>query len=267
MTSLLISFPDIPQQSLTIDVDTAADDLNQADNIISGRRGYFHKSSGTPSSLTFSWDLGTGNTYGVDHLIIARADLLQLNSEVVGSVSLDGSNGAYSAVHTNASLASATLTGPRQQDYLWSQWPTVSTAYNLWRLVFSSGSGSPKYRFSKAYFGQFFDMGIEPSEYKVNRVAGKAEFFSSDGTRHFSRQEEPLYEIEFLWRGVTDATAQDFIKKAQDKRYQGCFLYADTYTDVLGGEELIHCMIEDAQIEQVWNDWNIVTARFKEYGD
>ena len=118
-STLLISAADIPFSSLWVSPAAAADeDLNEY-NLMAKNRSSLFQFATAATSNSIRWDLGTASTKAVDHLIIARADILK----TAGATSITLAGGSYGSTFgttaiTDASLASAKRDRPRSDYYV-----------------------------------------------------------------------------------------------------------------------------------------------------
>lgn len=275
MSSLKISFPDITDAAATITqtnnsrVAITGDEDFPVLNTVTGFRYNYFKFGTSSTSRRIEYNLGTGNTQTADHVIIARADCLQDAGVTVGYVNRSSNGTTWTTESTLSSFDSATLYGPNANDYIKTF--TESSAYQWWEIAFTA-SGSTNFPLSKVYLGKFFDPGVEPTlrDWRIERDAGEeVKFISDNGTSYFGRKADPIYRIRARWEGVTDDLAAEFQNKIQ--RYSDrnpVFLYeADSSTDLLDSQTLIHCKITRAEVQRNFNgagDLATIIAEFEE---
>ncbi len=269
-STLLISAVDIPFSSLLVSPAAAADeDLNEYNLMAKNRYSLFQFATAATSN-SIRWDLGTASTKAVDHLIIARADILK----TAGATSITlagGSDGATfgTTAITDASFASATLYGPRSDDYV----AEISTTSPLqwWRMSYVGSSS--KFCHSKVSFGSWFDFGCEVGSYTIDRIPAKEARFTADsGAQLFSRVSEEIYTLRMTWNRVTIAKATSFMQNIARYAHRiPVFLYTTTAGgrhELLDNQRLIHCRIipESIQISMPSNNynWQEVTVEFEE---
>lgn len=264
MTYFQIGFPDVNGRAQAITPSDAYDSDYPQYNLLSKERYQVAKLASAVAVGTHyvEYDLGSGVTSSCDFLYIARADLLK--AALVTQVRLYGSNGAYSAVYTDAGFASATLYGPRSQDYIATF--ATTTAYRKWKCDYTY-SGSTVLPRSKEWYGTMFDMGKSPIQVEVEDVGNSGGLFTaSSGAEYFTRTEEPAYRFHATWHGVTDAKIIYFfdnILKYQSTR--PVFLYTSGYHNLLDEKRLVMCrIVGEPRSRKVKNDWNEIEVSFEE---
>jgi hypothetical protein len=265
MTSLLICYPDIPYNAVTITPSATTDTAQNEFNLTAGPRsnGFALASAGT--TLTLDFDLGAGfateqNT--VNYVILARADKLQAGAMSQLLIRSSSNGSVWTTRITQSSFSSATLYGPRSDDYI--QLITATSAFRYWRADYTTTSS--KLPHSKLYFGTYFDWGREPSTYKISREASGDLLRMSSGAQYGERIEEPRYFFEFTWYGITDAKIQSF-QTAMAKSYyraNGVFLYTDSLHHVLDNQRLVHCRMLEPRARKIHNNYYEVTIAFEE---
>lgn len=267
MTNLKIAYADIPYNAVTITPTIADDPLQPVYNLIAGERIWRYATVSTGTSLSIVFDLGFDyaekqNT--ADYLIIARADLL-INTGVTAVAlarSADGSS--YTNEVNDASFASATLYGPRTDDYIATF--TATSAYRYWKVTFTSG-GAINFWHSKLYFGRFLTFDNAP-EYTIRREASpQSEWYAASGAMFQARTQEPRYEFDFTWKGLADSTALDFNDKVvRFKDKCPVFLYTSAVTKILDVQTVVHAKLTRHEISRnsKITNYNQINATFTE---
>lgn len=265
-TNLVISYPDIPWNAIYSDTTpdySSASVIHHSSHITGQRfiRWYWPSASTTPS---VRYDMGTGNTATADHVIIARADLLQSAGVTRMRVKRGSDGSAWTDQVDDASFATATLYGPRTNDYI-STFATTS-AYRWWQFYLDSSSSTCQH--SKFHLGMFFDFGYDPYDFRIDlRPASEAYWYSDNGTRWGYRLEQPVHVMDVEWRGISDDNVTSFSNKiARWKHVNPVFLCTKSTHDILNSHRIIHCILDSWSTEQVSkkNDYNLVKARFIE---
>jgi hypothetical protein len=245
-SSLLLSAYDVPFSSLWISPAAAADaDLTEY-NLISKNRYSLFQFNAAAVANSVRFDLGSAVTKAVDHVIIARADILKTAGATTITLA-GGSDGATfgTTAINDASFASSTLKGPRSNDYV-AEISTTS-ALRWWRMSYAGSSS--KFCHSALSFGQWFDFGCEVnSQPLIERVpAKKASFYSDAGSQWNVRLSEEIYRITFRWERVTNAKTLSFENSILRYAHRvPLFLYTTTAGgrhELLDNQRLIHCMI------------------------
>lgn len=268
-TSLLLCYPDIPYNACTITEGATVDSIQGKWNLVAGERKNGFAFSAAAASNTIKFDLGAGyaskqNT--ANYMLVARADKLQAGSTTAVKLEYSDDDAAYSTFINATSFTSATLYGPRADDYISTS--TVTTAHRYWKVTYTS-SGTSKFPHSKFYFGTYFDWGKEPNNVKIERSAtGGDPFLAGSGTQIGERTDEPRYLFEFTWTGVTDAKIQSFQNYFGKTFYRenGIFLYTATKHHVLDSQRLVHCRLTRAMARKIGGvtNYNEVTLAFEE---
>ena len=260
MTNFLISYPDIPLRA-TMTTNGTADSSHPIANTVTGERGKrFALSVAATWSTYLRYDLGSGVTATIDHLIIARASLLKALGGTTFQLisSSDGITWTEGRAGTSYDLQTKTFDGVRDEDIIFTQayntdYGTLAgTARRYWRLNFGA-SGALMSTFGKVYFGTFFDFGREPSYPAIQNRS-----MERPGNR------DAVYRFTLRWQGITNTKRNElFDKVLQHRDVNPVFLY-DTDNLILNGIKLLHCRILDASITPITAQYNDVEILFEE---
>lgn len=246
-STLLLSAVDVPFNSLWLSPAAAADeDLNEY-NLMAKNRYSMFQFNAAASTNSIRFDLGSSATKAVDHLIVARADILKTAGMTTLNLAggSDGSTFGTTALN-NTSFSSQTLYGPRSDDYVVEI--STTTALRWWRLTYTNASGSQKFCHSAASFGTWFDFGCEVGKYEIDRIpARNGEFYADSGALLTNRVNEEIYRFKFTWNVVTVAKATNFMQNIARYAHRiPVFLYTTTAGnrhELLDSQRLIHCRI------------------------
>lgn len=274
-SSFLICYPDIPQSALAVSTSVTMDTDYPIENSFYGRRHNYAQLASSGSALTVTYDLGTGNSRTVDHLIVGGAEAM-LREGAVSGIYVDGSaDGStwLAQLGTAANFNTRTFNGPDLADLIFTSAYNDTragtlAAYRYFRVTFTAGSPT-LIPFSKLYFGASFDMGSEPSTYNMEVITDQ----DSD-TWKFHRGQVlltkafyPKHKFTVEWDGVTDAKATAFKTTILNNPYRDyVWLYAATYADPLYDNKLVYCKVVDEECSVVKEDenYNTVKAVFQE---
>lgn len=276
-SSFLILKPDIPDAALVVSSSTAFEEDYPVASSFYGR-GYTHaRVASAVGTLDITFDLGTGNSRAVDHLVIGgiRSLVAASTTGVVLSSSNNGSTWT-SQLGTSSNFLTRTANGPYQDDVIFT--PTYNdeiagtiSAYRYFKISISKASGTAQFAFRKLYFGEAFDMGKEPDDYNLEVLAEE----DADTWRYprghtiISKAYYPKHRVTVEWDGVSDSKANDFFDKIINDPYRSTvYLYAANYQDPLYDNKLMHCQVISNQCSiskenQVAN-WNNIKAVFEE---
>ena len=260
MTNFLISYPDIPFRA-TMTLGSATVDSNHPiANTVTGERGKrFALSIAADYNANLYYDLGASDTATIDHLIIARADLLKALGAT--NIQLDSSANASVWVNragTSAVLQTRSFDGVRGEDLIFTQTYNNDTgtlagsSHRYWALYFGAVTAL-KSTFSKVYFGTFFDFGREPSYPAIQNRS-----MERPGNR------DSVYRFTLTWQGINNTKRNELFDKILKYRdVNPVFLY-DTDDLILNGIKLLHCRILDASITPITAQYNDVEILFEE---
>lgn len=263
--ALYIAYPDIPYRSIQTASNVTWDTFYDYRNSISTERYQIAKKSAV-TGFNIEYDLGSGETSSVDYFILARADLLQavgVTSLIIASAA-DGIGGSYSNQHTVSSFNTATLYGPGSRDLLVTG--LSLSAARTWKWTVS-GASSSTHAFSKAYFGNAFDMGMQPSFDFVREAEFTSEYVTGAGSTRISRHSEPRYIFNFTWTGVSDDKVTEFVSKIASRAHLNrYFLFTTSVHQVLNSERVVHVKLTEWETDNsaAIPDFNTVTATFEE---
>lgn len=288
-SSFLIFHPDIPSSALSISIIANPSSLalyfDDDYPLTSSFYGetYNHSKldasripSGT-TGFTATFDLGTGNTRSIDHLVIGGVKSL-LSANVSG-VYVQGSNNNStwtSIIGTTNNFQNRARSGPYGDDIAFT--PTFndqiaggSTAYRYFKFIVSGATADTALAFRKLYFGTAFDMGKEPDSYnmEVSTEDDSDTWKYPRGHVIMSKAFYPRHIFTVEWDGVSDAKANEFMSKILGDPYRNTvYLYAENFQDPLYDNKLIHCRVVASSCtiskSNETQNWNDITAVFEE---
>lgn len=276
MPSLLVCYPDVPANAMVVTTSATMDDLYPIENTFYGERWSFSQRAATGTSLTITYDLGTGNTRTVDHFIVAGCQALRANS--VTECRLQGSADGTTWVNqlgTAANFLTRSFMGPDGDDVIFTsavndQFAASLTAYRYWRVVLSS-VGSHSFSVSKIYFGSSFDFTKEPDFYdmKISTERDSDTWRYPRGHVIMSKAFYPKHRFTIEWDGLSDTVAKNVCTTLLSNPFKNhVFLYTGTHHDPLYDNRLIHariiadsCTIEPKKGE---GNWVVVSMEFEE---
>lgn len=168
------------------------------------------------------------------------------------------------AVYKDTSFASATLYGPRSNDYVGTL--TASTAYRWWSVEYYGTS--QKFCRSKESFGSWFDIGHDVSTYEIDRIPAKeARWYADSGMEYQNRISEEIYRITMTWKHVTIANATAFMNQiARYAHRASFFLYTTAEHKLLDNQRVLHVRIVPGSIrrEDALYNYQNITVQFEE---
>jgi|688.fasta_scaffold01277_53 hypothetical protein len=276
-SSFLILKPDVPDSALVITSSTPFEEDYPVSASFYGR-GYTHaRIQSAVGSFEITFDLGTGNSRAVDHLVLGGIKSLVATSTT--GVVLSGSNNGttwVSQLGTTSNFLTRTANGPYQDDVIFT--PTYNdqiagtiSPYRYFKLAISKASGTAQFAFRKLYFGESFDMGKEPDNYNLEVAnEGDADTWKYPrGHTILSKAYYPKHRVTVEWDGVDDAKANDFIDRVLNDPYRSTvYLYAANYQDPLYDNKLMHCRVVPGECSISKDNevagWNNIKAVFEE---
>lgn len=267
MTNLLIAPADtaLAAASITPEYDNALG--WNVRSLFGGKRASEFKFSTDDTSSTIKLDLGSdyaSKESQVEFLILGRADRLQDEGQTGIVLASSSDDSTYTDRITDASFASATLYGPRLQDYISTV--TQTSAYRYWRLTYSASSAI-SYRHSACYFGSWLNLGKDPNfECEIEEGSGKP-FETTSGTKYFQRAYEPTYKFRFTWQHISNDALANFYARVVFYKYKApVYLYTSNNHIILDNQRLVHCELTEASWRPMAGkgNYNELTAEFKE---
>ena len=241
MTAYLKIMPaDIPFHSVTITPSVATNEHKTEWNLVAGERyQQFELASAAASSENLVFDLGSdyASKYNtVEAIIIARADKLQGLTTTRVRIDSSSDDVSYTSRLDSTSFDSATLYGPREDDFI--NTTTETAAFRYWKVTYF---GASVFTHSKLYFGKFFTFDQSPDFVPRLIEAGESRWYSSSGAAHFIRPDEPVYQFDFVFTRLTDATIAAFINRiGRWKHIAPVFLYTTGQHQILANQRLVH---------------------------
>lgn len=288
-SSFLIFYPDIPSSALNVaSIATPSSTTLYFDEdypLVSSFYGqtYNHAKldaailpSGT-TGFTSTFDLGTGNSRIIDHLVIGGAK--SLLAAGVSGVYVQGSNDNStwtSIIGTTSNFQNRTKNGPYNDDIAFTatyndQIAGAAVAYRYFKFVVSGATANTALAFRKVYFGAAFDMGKEPDNYdmQVSTENDADTWKYPRGHVIMSKAFYPKHVFTVEWDGVSDAKANEFSSKILGDPYRNTvYLYAEGFQDPLYDNKLIHCRVVASSCsiskDNETQGWNDIVAVFEE---
>jgi len=200
---------------------------------------------------------------------------------LVYNVALSGTNRAKVEAYLKAKyvdtpaasisgLAYTTLKGPQQTDYADLAASYSGTNRYVW-IDISKPLSSAGQHIGKVFVGQGFDMGVELSDYRIEKFTpSRNNFESAVGDRKSGSVNDLRYRFTLFWDNVSDDKVKDFTNQVAALAHMtGFYLYTSSYYDVLDDHELVYCRLVDFYTEENGDksDFNLVTCVFEEYID
>lgn len=265
MTNIYIAYPDIPFNSVVITPSATMHSFMDEMNLVCGERYQRAEFASGTTTRNYKFDLGTAyasKQATVDHLILARADLLQAAGVTRIQLASSSDDSAYTDRIDDSSFASATLYGPRSDDYISTL--TATAQWRYWRLTYTAG-GSTVFPHSKAYFGARFAPVLDP-DYAIDRICyGRSAWRAASGAAHLARSDQPIYRVKLDWTGLTDEEVELFALRVGALRMRALFfLYTSTFHPPLDSKRLLHVRLVDYERSSRKNNYNDLTATFEE---
>ncbi len=279
-SSFLISYPDVPAQSMYYSSTRGFNEDYPVENTFYGQRPNFAQLDTAFTGVTIYYDLGTGNSRTVDHFILGNVYGAWVNGMTSALLKGSSDNSTFNnQLGTTASFQTRTFSGPNSRDVIFT--PTFNddtagsiTAYRYFSVTFGgANAGVPTFSnqtfpVSKIYFGAFFDMGKEPDYFTVEAVSDDVDTWRYPrGNIMMTSSSNARHRIVVEWDCVTDAKVQEFQSKILYNPVKNLvFLYTKTYTDPLFGKTLIHAKVlpESVSIIQTDQDVHTVSVTFEE---
>ena len=288
-SSFLIFHPDVPSSALNVaSIATPSNAALYFDDdyaLVSSFYGetYNHAkldstrlTAGT-TGFEVTFDLGTGNSRIVDHLVIGGAKSLLAAGASGVYVQGSNDNAAWtSIIGTTASFQGRTTSGPYSDDIVFTasfndQILGTPTAYRYFKFVVSGATANTALAFRKLYFGTAFDIGKEPDNYNMNvSTEDDADTWKYPrGHIIMSKAFYPRHTFTVEWDGITDAKANEFATKILGDPYRSTvYLYTESFQDPLYDNRLIHCRVVAGSCKISKDNetlgWNDIVAVFEE---
>lgn len=223
-----------------------------AANVITGSRQLRYKHGSSTTTLTFKTSVKTlyGDERQAQYIYVAGMKLMNATQNV--DIEVKGADD--SAISTNVStetlsgIAKTALVGAASDDYVSA---LAGNYRDYWQVKFTVAAAQA-HELRKLYIGQYFYFGQEPdTPATIGTKIG-------DGRRQ-------LRTFDLSWSGVTDDAFNLFNRRImQYRHFNPIVLWAQSWGGVIDGETVVHCMIDDMQIEFKKNGYRNVKLRFLE---
>lgn len=251
-TNLLISYWDIPRRATILTATTALAGFPE-DNVSTGGRGLLYKTNSTAViQTTVDFDLGTGITAQPDHVIVTRADLTVLKDSASTDFTLSGDDNSSFTSPENQTVAvsSAGLIGPSSEDVLLET--TFATAYRYWRFTIDT-TASRRHEVSNVYFGNFLDMGRDPTR-------------GSSFVRKMKQKTDRKggWYGRLIWDGVSSTNLETFFDNVAKYRDVAPVFFYDQNDYVFGTDSLVQAWIASIEVSKLSRNTTQLSVEFEE---
>lgn len=262
MTNLLIAYNSIPYEAKSLTPSFTESDLFSADNLLTNKKSdWITVNAGGTWSIKF--DLGKDSTgadieKAAEYIILGNA-LGVLSSSLTFYLKYSDDDSTYTTAtsFTNTDAAAA-LKGIKKADYIKTF--TATAGHRYWKIECSGNCIG----LGKVYFGEFLDLEVDPNEIK-DEFKQKKIYYSDGGYTTYGINKPLQREYKLEWRGITKAKLEEFesiIHRLKDKPL--FFLYLETVTDILSGENLISVNLDDYDYEYLSDDYIVLNCNFIE---
>lgn len=266
MADVKISFPGVPAEA----IETAFADANSAyrseeegTNRKLLTQPYYGPKLETLFANAIKMRYSMSSDISVDHLVLGNWKLLE--DDGINRVELFEATTAWSAfnsVHYDNTPSGGTI-GQGDRYYLGEF--AVATEDHWQVHIWENPTSARDYTFQTLHISQWFTPANSLDEFLVERADEINPFFvSSDQSVWDTRVDDERYRFRLTWKGVTDANIETLETKLQKDYNTFVFLYAETDSAILAGENLRHCKITDYRYRKVFDDWNILVMEFEE---
>lgn len=257
-TNLLIGYPQVVSGAgMAATPQVAAAAGCGPENLQGGGRGQTFKLGSAQVECNVVWDTGASNAYALDFFYVARVDLLKAQGSTRVRLESSADNVTY-ANHVGVSPQAATLYGPRGEDLIMTaethpgSFP-ISTTCRYFRHYAAFGDPAGTWEHSKAWWGNWLDLGRDPIFPRQVALVPKA-----PGER------APRHAFAFTWRGISDAKRAEFLAALVAQAESGCVLYTRSYHPVLLNYRVLHCRLAAWTLRRRAKDGHEINATFEE---
>lgn len=234
--------------------------LAAAKGVTTGQRyGRFYNA--TPDTLVeIKWNFV--NPIATDFLYIANTSCIDFTN--LNEIRLQRSTDDIIWNTEVTITAPYTFVGPQGSDIL--ECFATSSAFQYWRVQFEFAIADTVV-LSKIYFGELFDIGVEPDadmqEQRSNRFT-LAEQRTTSANVQRTRRRKPAYEYDISYTAIPDSNTIAFLDKVHFNRNTYAVLINTQYTEMLNEHSAIHGQITDVEVEKTSNDLNDISFTFTE---
>ena len=263
-TNFCFSFPQLNNvYNITSNNENSNFKLFGHENLLNGQRFTRYRTSTSSTSHKLVFDFGK-QKLSADHIILARADVLERLTGQTIKIYGSSDDVIYQDIDT-INIQSTNFVGKDSQDLI--HYLDNTYEYRFWKFVFASGLAN-YHTFSKLYFSELFDFGIEPDTFMTELEQEETFFVSDDETTNIyqSNDNRTLYKIGF--KGVSDAKLASF-KTIVDKYMSAydsfCgFLVTKSSHDLLDSKQIVHVKFETYRDTKIYYDYNSLYLECRE---
>jgi hypothetical protein len=268
MTNLLIGYPDINRQALTIDNfgDWAA--TFPIDNFRGGfkptRVQSFLIDSETEIDLTFRLAEGFGQPANFIYIAELYKEVAERWGDGLRLSHSDDGSSWTDVIDQDTLFTSQYFTGRDSLDYFRTFTETAEKEH--WRIRYDALTTAKRVNHACLMLGKFLDLSADFNSWTITTNEVDQPLVSDSGTYHFNKTSYQTKVIDCVWQGISLANAKLFEEKILRQKEHSCFLLYSTIKDfVIGGTNNMLVRLESASITKNYNsDWNTITARFEE---
>lgn len=267
MADIQISFPGVPADSITIELDSNTEYVETNEKRLRdvlGRHNYYtFIQSIAAGDVAMRWRCDAATE--ADHFIMANADLTIADSIGTAQLLYAATPWAtYTSLFNITNPASFTRLG-KSDRYIVEQFTAVNQQFYELRLGNYRGAADRSYKISGIHIGKWFTPMNSVSSSSTAYLNELSPYFiTSDQSLHDTRVQDDLLKFTFSWRGVTQAKIEELETYLQSDYNQFVYLYAPTDDVLLGGEKLRYCKIVEVRHDKIFGNWFALSMAFEE---
>lgn len=264
MSNLKIAFNDIGQQAKVISSNRTFTKLHPLVALDSNNKSSYAMLSTPQSSCNIDYDLGELNATD----ITATASFLCFPSWflISNNVYLQGANNSsFTGATTIVSITDATIQSNRRgfynADYYTSF--TESSAFRYFRVGLGDGSTSTDGNYSKFFFGNLFDLGVNPNDVRITNNIKDSRLLTDAGYSINVQVKPQKRTIVIDWVGVSNIKIQEFEESLFLRHNEPLIYLISDNAEYLSGVDVVSANIMNYEVSYN-DDYNTLRVEFQE---
>lgn len=257
-SNLLIAYNQIGQKAKGFVSSRTHTFLNPIHNLESNKKYQTVETDNNYSTISYDWDSGVGKTDTASFLAFPTKNITGTEINLVASNASDYTS-STTLVTVSASQITSDVSGYYDLDIIKTF--TESSAFRYWRILAQGDpSGNINGRFSKFFFGNMLDLGIDPEDIQIT-VVDKQETALSDAGYNYSNptiREQRVFNIS--WLGITNAKYLEF-KDLFLVHKEPLVYFKTTNAGLFNGVDLVSVNITSEILEELATDYNRLSIK------
>lgn len=258
MANLKIVYNQIGQKAKAFISNQTHTFLNPIYNLESNKKYQTVQTDAAYTTINYDWDLGTGESDTASFLAFPVKNISGTQVSLIASNNSDYSS-STTLVTVSASQIASDVSGFYGLDIIKTF--TESSAFRYWRIQASGDpSGDVTGRFSKFFFGNMLDLGVDPDDFNITIDELQPSIKSDGGYNYSNPTIREIRTFDIVWVGVTDDKYIEFLDLFLVHK-EPLVYFKTTNSGMFNGIDLVSANITEHSIEKLATNYNRLSIK------